>query len=131
MTRSLRPWHTSGAMTTSPKKILFVLTSHDKKGDKPSGYYLAEATHPHKVLSDAGYASLSAAVENTKKPSEVDADEYAAIFYAGGHGTMWDLPDNAELAAIAGRIYDRRGDGFFAWSPRLNAPVDARAGASP
>lgn len=30
------------------KKVLFVVTSHDKKGDtgQPTGYYLAEVTHP-------------------------------------------------------------------------------------
>src|SRR5690606_20733211 len=32
-----------------------------------------------------------------------------AIHYAGGHGTMWDFPDNKELAAIAARIYENNG----------------------
>jgi len=128
-------------MPATPKKVLFVLTSHDRKGDKPSGFYLSEATHPHKVLSQAGYdidfvspkggkapadpdgiklsdpvnaafldnPSLRGAIENTKRPSEVDANDYAAIFYAGGHGTMWDLPDNTELATLATRIYERGG----------------------
>jgi putative intracellular protease/amidase len=32
-----------------------------------------------------------------------------AIFYAGGHGTMWDFPDNAQLASIAASIYERGG----------------------
>ena len=126
-------------MTAAAKKILFVLTSHDRKGDQPSGYYLSETTHPHKVLSSAGYAiefvspkggnapvdgfdlsdpinaafwnnpTLRHAVEHTMKPSDVNADDYVAIFYAGGHATMWDFPDNAELARIAARIYDRGG----------------------
>src|SRR3954470_13250315 len=42
-------------MSTASKKVLFVLTSHDRKGSKPSGYFLSEATHPHRVLVDAGY----------------------------------------------------------------------------
>ncbi|MGL5019323.1 MAG: type 1 glutamine amidotransferase domain-containing protein, partial [Luteolibacter sp.] len=35
------------------KRILFVLTSHDKKGDtgKPTGFFLSEVTHPHHVLT--------------------------------------------------------------------------------
>ncbi|TCC98178.1 type 1 glutamine amidotransferase domain-containing protein [Pedobacter psychroterrae] len=39
------------------KKILFVVTSHDKKGNtgEPTGYYLSEVSHPWKVLKDAGY----------------------------------------------------------------------------
>jgi putative intracellular protease/amidase len=128
-------------MPATTKRVLFVLTSHDRKGDKPSGFFLAEVTHPHKVLSEAGYsidfvspkggkapadpdgldvkdpinaafwndASLRSAIEHTRKPSEVDANDYAAIFYAGGHGTMWDLPDNDELAALAAQIYERGG----------------------
>lgn len=43
------------------------------------------------------------------KPSEVKADEYAAIFYAGGHGTMWDFAGNIELQKIAAQIYEADG----------------------
>ena len=128
-------------MSATSKRALFVLTSHDRKGDKPSGFFLPEAAHPHKVLSEAGYSidfvspkggkapldpdgfdlkdpinaafwndpSLRGAIENTKKPSEVDVNDYAAIFYVGGHGTMWDFPDNVELATLAARVYERGG----------------------
>ena len=39
------------------KKILFVVTNHDKMGNtgNPTGYYLSEVSHPWKVLIDAGY----------------------------------------------------------------------------
>ncbi|WP_075258213.1 type 1 glutamine amidotransferase domain-containing protein [Herbaspirillum camelliae] len=127
------------------QRILVVLTSHDRKGPAdaadaaPSGFYFSEVTHPHMVLSEAGYAvdfvspkggktqvdgfdlddpvnaafwndpALRAATENTLAPSQVDPEAYAAIFYAGGHATMWDFPGNVELAAIAARIYERGG----------------------
>lgn len=127
------------------QRILFVLTSHDRKGPPnakgaaPGGFYLSEVAHPHCVLADAGYsidfvspkggkthvdgldlddpvnaafwndAVLRGATETTLAPSQVDPDVYAAIFSAGGHATMWDFPDNAELAAIASRIYQRGG----------------------
>ena len=42
-------------------------------------------------------------------PSEVKPEEYSAIYYAGGHGTMWDFPDNIELAKIASKIYENNG----------------------
>ena len=119
------------------KKILFVVTSHDKKGSTgaPTGYYLGEVSHAWQVLKNAGYEidfvspqggkapvdgfNLDDAVnrafwedkvyrhkiENTLKPSEVDPAAYAAIYYAGGHGTMWDFPENEAIAAIATRIY--------------------------
>ena len=42
----------------SQKKILFVLTSHDKidKINKPSGWYSVEAIHPFYLLKKAGYS---------------------------------------------------------------------------
>jgi len=123
------------------KKILFVVTSHDKKGSTgaPTGYYLSEVSHAWQVLKNAGYEidfvspkggkapvdglNLDDAVnqafwedkvyrhkiENTMKPSEVNPTHYAAIYYAGGHGTMWDFPENEALAAIATKIYENNG----------------------
>ncbi len=39
------------------KKILFVVTSHDKKGNtgEATGFYLSEVSHPWEVLINAGY----------------------------------------------------------------------------
>jgi len=123
------------------QKILFVLTSHDRKGTKPSGYFLSEVTHPHEVLSKAGYvidfvsprggkapvepdsmdlkdpinatfwadAGLRLAVEETHTPEGLAADDYVAIFFAGGHGAMWDLPDSLTLSTLAARIYEQGG----------------------
>jgi putative intracellular protease/amidase len=123
------------------EKVLFVVTSHDKKGDtgQPTGYYLSEVSHPWEVLYKAGYEidfvspkggkapvdgfnlndpinkefwdnmTYRNKVENTMKPSEVKAEQYVAILYAGGHGTMWDFADNVELANIAAKIYEGNG----------------------
>lgn len=123
------------------QKILFVVTSHDKKGStgEPTGYYLGEVSHPWEVLHDAGYEidfvspkggkapvdgfnledeankkfweneTYRHKIENTMKPSEVKPEAYVAIYYAGGHGAMWDLADNAELSAIASKIYEKNG----------------------
>jgi putative intracellular protease/amidase len=46
--------------------------------------------------------------ENTKAPADVNASEYAAIVYAGGHGTMWDFND-AALGALGTSIYNNGG----------------------
>lgn len=91
------------------QRILFILTSHDRKGDAPSGYYLSEVSHPYYILRDAGYqidfaspkggkthvdgldlsdpdnaafwndAALRAQTENTLAPADINADDYAAI----------------------------------------------------
>ncbi|MGY3211835.1 DJ-1/PfpI family protein [Mucilaginibacter sp. HD30] len=123
------------------KKILFVITSHDKKGSTghPTGFYLAEVSHPWEVITNAGYeidfvspqggkapvdgfnlsdpvnksfwedANYRNKVEHTMKPEEVKPEDYVAIFYAGGHGSMWDFPENAALANIAATIYENNG----------------------
>lgn len=103
------------------KKILFVVTSHDKKGStgENTGYYLGEVSHPWEVLHQAGYEidfvspkggtppvdgfdltdpvnkefwenkDYKNKIDHSLKPSEVNPNEYSAIYYAGGHGAMW------------------------------------------
>ena len=42
-------------------------------------------------------------------PDKILAEGYEAIYYAGGHGTMWDFPDDAVLAGVAADIYEAGG----------------------
>jgi putative intracellular protease/amidase len=44
--------------------------------------------------------TAQAELANTKKLADVSADDFDAVFYPGGHGTMWDLPDNAKSIAL-------------------------------
>ena len=39
--------------------------------------------------------AAQAELANTKKLADVSANDFDAIFYPGGHGPMWDMPDNA------------------------------------
>jgi len=122
------------------KKILFVVTSHDKKGDtgEETGYYLGEVSHPWEVLQKAGYeidfvspkggtppvdgfdlkdpvnkefweSKDKSKIDNSLIPAQVNTGDYSTIFYAGGHGAMWDFADNTELADIASKIYENGG----------------------
>jgi putative intracellular protease/amidase len=50
-----------------------------------------------------------AKLERSAVPAAVDPSAYRAVFYAGGHGTMWDLPDDAGLARIATAIFEAGG----------------------
>jgi putative intracellular protease/amidase len=106
---------------------------------KETGFYLPEVTHPLDAFTRAGLTvdfvspqggkapmvgidledPLNKAfledseqvfrVENTLNPAQIDPAEYGAIFYAGGHGTMWDFADNDRLAQIAAAIYEAGG----------------------
>lgn len=42
-------------------------------------------------------------------PDQVKAEEYSAIYYTGGHGVMYDFPDNPALQDLARRIYENKG----------------------
>ena len=45
-------------------------------------------------------AAAQAELANTKKLAEVSADDFDAVFYPGGHGPMWDMPDNPISIAL-------------------------------
>ncbi|NOU59970.1 type 1 glutamine amidotransferase domain-containing protein [Marinifilum caeruleilacunae] len=46
---------------------------------------------------------------NTYRPIDIDAGKYDAIYFPGGHGVMYDLPLNKEIAEIAAEIYENNG----------------------
>lgn len=126
---------------TAMKKILFVVTSHEKLGDtgRKTGFYLPEVAHPYMVLSEKGFVidiaspgggeapvdgmdqaddvskafiadkKLARQIKETLKLDQLHAADYAAIFLAGGHGTMWDFADNVQLAGLIKAIYEQGG----------------------
>lgn len=55
---------------THNKKVLIVVTSHNRMGDtgKPTGYYLPEVTHPYFELSEAGLTIDIASPKGGKAP---------------------------------------------------------------
>ncbi len=44
-------------------------------------------------------------LNNTIAARKAKANDYSAIYYSGGHGTMWDFPDSRELQSLALEIY--------------------------
>lgn len=52
---------------------------------------------------------IQEALESTMAPSDVAPDDYRAIFFVGGHGTMWDFPGNIQLGTIAAHIWEAGG----------------------
>jgi putative intracellular protease/amidase len=44
--------------------------------------------------------TAQAALANTRKLASVSADDFDAVFYPGGHGPMWDMPDNVTSIAL-------------------------------
>lgn len=123
------------------RPLLFVLTSHGTKGHtgQPTGYYLAEVTHPLAVLQAAGipveFASIQGgeppvdgldltdthnahywadpqfrhAVAHTLALDQIDPSRYAGIFFAGGHGAMWDFAPSPAVQSVTRSIYEAGG----------------------
>jgi len=120
-------------------KVLFALTSHGQLGDtgRNTGFYVPEVAHPAEVFKAAGWdiafvsvqggtpprdgvkpgdtvtASFLAANEfmltSTPRAEELDAAHFDAVYFAGGHGTMWDFPDAKGLALLAAEVYEQGG----------------------
>ena len=65
----------------------------DPKSDLPEN--LTESTKRFRK-DKAAQAQLA----NTKKLAEVSAGDFDAVFYPGGHGPMWDMPDNKISIAL-------------------------------
>lgn len=45
----------------------------------------------------------------TKPIADVDPEKYSAIFFAGGHGTMWDFPENKDIQRVTASIFENGG----------------------
>jgi putative intracellular protease/amidase len=52
--------------------------------------------------------AAKAELANTKELTQVSASGFDAVFYPGGHGPMWDLPDNTASIALI-EAFDKGG----------------------
>lgn len=74
----------------------------DERSLKP--IYLDKSAKAH--LADPQFMQR---LKTTLAPDAVDASRYLAIYYTGGHGTMWDFPKNEGLKKISEQIYQQGG----------------------
>jgi len=77
-------------------------------------------------------ADKAAQVElaNTKKLADVSAGDFDAVFYPGGHGTMWDMPDNrASIALIEAFVKSGKPVGAVCHAPAALVNVRGKDGA--
>ena len=70
----------------------------DPKSDEPD--FQTEATKRFKGDDDA-----QTALTNTLKLSDISPDDYDAVFYAGGHGPLWDLAEDRNSIALIEKMY--------------------------
>jgi putative intracellular protease/amidase len=111
------------------KSVLIVVTSFARIDDNhPTGLWFEEFAVPYECFAEAGYlvsvASIKggkapidprslpqnqealevkgplAALQHTQRLLEVDVSAYDAVFFPGGHGTMFDFPHSHEVAEL-------------------------------
>jgi putative intracellular protease/amidase len=106
---------------------------------EPTGFYLGELTRPLAELEAAGIPYELASIQGGEPPvdgldfqdvvnlrywtdlafrerlsctqrlGDVNASKYSAIFFAGGHGAMWDFPTSPDVSRITREIYEAGG----------------------
>lgn len=106
---------------------------------EPTGFYLGEVTHPLAVFDAAGiaveFASIQGgeppvdgldlddatnarywndprfreAIRSTARLDDMDPMKYSAVFYAGGHGAMWDFPVSPAVQQVTRALYEDGG----------------------
>ncbi|MBX3437975.1 MAG: type 1 glutamine amidotransferase domain-containing protein [Planctomycetaceae bacterium] len=57
-------------------------------------------------LADTDRMALLA---TTARPDQIDASDFDAIYFTGGHAVMWDFPDAFELQRITREIFESGG----------------------
>ncbi|MET7476269.1 type 1 glutamine amidotransferase domain-containing protein [Streptomyces sp. NPDC005648] len=93
---------------------VFVSAGHEvdfvsvRGGEPPAVVFDGEEDDPQ-IVAFLADETVRAELAATRPAAQVRADDYAAIFYVGGHGAMWDFPDSPDLARLAVGIYERGG----------------------
>lgn len=130
---------TTKPITTKPVLFVLTSHGIKGSTGEATGYYLGEVTHPLAELDQAGLtvefasiggggppvdgldlndainarywtdAAFRAKVAHTKRLADVDASDYSAVFFAGGHGAMWDFPFDEAVRTVTRSIYEAGG----------------------
>ncbi|TDF82426.1 type 1 glutamine amidotransferase domain-containing protein [Pseudomonas sp. H9] len=80
----------------------------------PAGGYVPIDPHSLSLAQDIDWQwyndkAFMNRLGTTLSPGQVRVKDYSAIYYAGGHGVIWDFPDNADLQALARQIFENGG----------------------
>jgi len=86
-------------------EVDFVSPTGEEAPIDPKSYNLDDPLNKKFVENE----TVMAQVKDTLSPKEIDSNQYSAIFFAGGHGVMWDLPNNKELSNITAAVYEKGG----------------------
>ena len=52
---------------------------------------------------------VQSALQLTQAVAKVDSEDYNILYFPGGHGTMWDFPNNEHIAKLINGVYRNGG----------------------
>lgn len=129
----------SAAPAKAPVLLVLTSHSELGKTGKKTGAYLSEVSHPYYVFKEAGHPVTLASIRGGKPPldgldvkdaindkfladpvaqtalaktptlASLKPGDFGAIFFAGGHGTMFDFPDDPAVLKATAAVYERGG----------------------
>jgi len=143
------------ANDTPETQVLMVVTNHDRIDEEtPTGLWFEEFAVPFETFLDQGYGvtvaspngglvpldpnsvadeavrdeheAAFARLRDTERLDEIEADRFDAVFFPGGHGTMFDFAGNDRIREVV-ETFDRDGKIVAAVCHGPAAFVDARS----
>lgn len=117
--------------------LVLTSTSELGDTGRPTGAYMSEVAEAWSVFRDAGYRvevvspqggrppleavdqqnptqrrflddpTMSMLMADTPRPADLDVTRYDVVFIAGGHGAVWDLPHDKDLAGMLAEAHLR------------------------
>jgi putative intracellular protease/amidase len=106
---------------------------------RPTGFHLGETVEPWRILEDAGFeidvatmngrrsamvgydpantdhsefltdVQISGKLNNPLRLARTDPERYAAVYFVGGHGAMWDFHADTEIERIVISLHENGG----------------------
>ncbi len=75
----------------------------------PASFKLDDPANKSFMTNFGGEKNERQGVLETVSLQKLRAADYSAIFFAGGHGAMWDFPNDVKLRQLAAAIYEQGG----------------------
>lgn len=80
----------------------------------PAGGYVPIDPHSLSMAQDLDWQwyddkAFMNRLGNTLSPGQVKAQDYQAVYFTGGHGVIWDFPDNVALQTLARQVFEAGG----------------------
>lgn len=78
-------------------------------GPVPFSRDVDDVDPPGMILYTIKYEGFRERADNSLRPDQIEAENYAAVFIGGGFGPLFDVANDRQITSIIGRIYEGGG----------------------